>query len=493
MKFKPVLTAEHARELDRKTIEAYQFSEDTLMELAGLRIATRLESIQENTFLFLAGFGNNGGDALVALRHLALSTKETTLFLYELDPDSTNSNYRLNRDRLDKLIKRNRVHLIKELPEAFTGCIVDALFGSGLSRNLSEPICSVITWVNSQTAYRVSIDVPSGLDSTTGLAKPISIQADLTLTIGYKKTSFFYSDGIRCAGKIEALVIGFDTQLIKPTYFELESDSIDLEKSSSNRTHKYDEGYVSIIAGSEGLSGAAYLSAKAALAAGAAAVKLYYPAGLYPVYDILLPEVLKSPIGNEQDRFFKLKHIDELFEKLHTSSKQIIVLGPGLGKSEESQDFIKTFLSKNIFPIIIDADALAPFSELEENFNFPIICTPHLGELRKMTRKALQSDSERIEQARLLAQKKSIFIFSKGTMGCFIKPNGNSYFLPFTNEKLRKTGYGDVFSGWLARNWLILSNPLDAFFQSSLELFEKAKPYSSDELSPEHLITLETK
>ena len=78
-------------------------------------------------------------------------------------------------------------------------------------------------------------------------------------------------------------------------------------------------------------------------------------------------------------------------------------------------------------------------------------------------------------------------------MGCFIQPDGTVYFLPFTNEKLKKTGYGDVFSGWLGRNLLILKTPQDAFFNSALELFEKAKHYSPDDLCPEHLISISTK
>lgn len=497
MKFRPVLTAEQARELDQKTIANYHFSQDSLMESAGLRIANRLESISENSFLFLVGFGNNGGDALVALRHLALSSKETKLFLYELNPESKNSNYKLNRSRLNDLIKRGRIEVFFELPKSFSGCIVDGLFGSGLSRDLSENICSLISWVNNQKAFRVSIDVPSGLDSTSGIVKPIAIKANLTLTIGFKKVGFFYNDGVLQTGKIEILSIGFDQELIKSMYFELdvldESDFLVSSKSNPERNHKYDEGFVSIIAGSEGLSGAAYLASKAALAAGAAAVQLFYPAGLYPVYDILLPEVLKKPIGNDSDRYFKPEHIEELFEKLNASSKQTIVLGPGLGSKKETEQFVNSFLKRNNFPLIVDADALSVITDIKDDSNFPIICTPHIGELKKMTGKKINTDFDRVEIARSLAIEKSIHIFSKGTMGCFIEPEGTVYFLPFSNSKLKKTGYGDVFSGWLGRNWLILNNPRDAFFQSAIELFEKAKPYSSDDLSPEHLISLTTK
>jgi len=497
MKFRPVLTAEQARELDQKTIDSYHFSEDSLMESAGLLIASKLESVSENSFLFFAGFGNNGGDALVALRHLALSNKNCKLFLFELNPESKNSNYKLNRSRLDRLIIHGRITVLNEIPEDFNGCIIDGLFGSGLSRDLNETTCSLISWINNQKAYCVSIDLPSGLDSTSGFLKPVAVKADLTLTIGFKKVGFFYNDGVHQSGKIEILSIGFDHKLIKPTYFEL--DEMDDSRPLGNkgilpqRSHKYDEGFVSIIAGSEGLSGAAYLASKAALAAGAAAVQLFYPAGLYPVYDILLPDVLKKPIGKKSDRFFKPEHIEQLFEKLNTTPKQTIVLGPGLSNSSETKEFVVSFLTKNKFPLILDADALSVISVLKDDFSFPIICTPHIGELKIMTGQIINSDFDRVEVARSFAMKKSIYIFSKGTMGCFIQPDGTVYFLPFTNEKLKKTGYGDVFSGWLGRNLLILKTPQDAFFNSALELFEKAKHYSPDDLCPEHLISISTK
>jgi len=497
MNFRPVLTVEQARELDLITLATYHFSKDSLMESAGLRIANRLESISENSFLFLVGFGNNGGDALVALRHIALSSKEITLFLFELNPESKNSNYKLNRSRLNDLIDTGRIEILHELPKSFSGCIVDGLFGSGLSRNVNKDICSLISWVNNQKAFRVSIDVPSGLDSTSGFAKPLAIKADLTLAIGFKKIGFFYNEGVLFTGKIEILSIGFDQNLIKPIYYELDeyndSTSTINKKFRAERSHKYDEGFVSIIAGSAALSGAAYLASKAALVAGAAAVQLFYPAGLYPVYDILLPEVLKYPIGKKSDRYFKPEHIEELFERLTNSTKHSIVLGPGLGIEKETQQFIHSFLKKNSFPLIVDADALAIFAEIKDDFTFPIICTPHIGELRKMTGKAINSDFDRVEYARFFAMEKSIYIFSKGTMGCFIEPDGKVYFLPFSNSKFKKTGYGDVFSGWLGRNWLIFKNPRDACFNSAIELFEKATPYSTDDLSPEHLIALSTK
>src|SRR5690606_2553822 len=126
---------------------------------------------------------------------------------------------------------------------------------------------------------------------------------------------------------------------------------------TSTRKHKYDDGYVTIIAGSEGLSGAAFLAAKAALAAGAPAVELVYPKGLYPVFDILLPDVIKIAIGDDSDRFFKSSHLAEI-NQLLAKGNRTIVLGPGLGRQKETREFVHQLIPALNGKTLIDADAL---------------------------------------------------------------------------------------------------------------------------------------
>lgn len=491
MQFRPVLSSDEARTLDQLTISTYVLPEDLLMENAGLSIANYLKTTQAKKFLFLVGFGNNGGDALVAIRHLTLSDSSLDISFIELNPDSSNPLYQLNRKRLQSLLNRQQIKFLSQIPDSFSGCIVDGLFGSGLNRDVNESVQTLINWSNQQNdALRIAIDVPSGLDATTGLVHPICFQAHTTLTIGFKKQGFFFGKGPEFTGEIEVLPIGFDQQLLALTTFEFVETSHEEKKEYPiSRKHKYDEGFVTIIAGSQGLTGAAYLSAQAAVESGAAAVQLLFPAGLEPIYDILLPEVIKKPIGDKSDLWFNENHIGQVETVINFSKKQVVVVGPGTGNHQSTQVFLKSIIENCSHPMIIDADALAVLSQITKSFDQPVILTPHIGELKRILSQNFEFDFERLDLCRTIATEKKVFVFSKGTYGFLVTPEMKSYLLPFDNHKFRKTGFGDVFSGWLAGSLTQNSNPIEAFYLTAFELHQKAKKFTIKELTAEKLIS----
>lgn len=487
MKFFPVFSASQAQELDQKTMNHFHLQDDVLMELAGSKAADWLAKKNPSSVLVLIGPGNNGGDGLVLARHLALLKPECSIFVYELFPQKRNSLASKNWDRLLPLLQSNRISQLETIDHYTFDFVVDAVFGTGLQRSIEPAVGKLFDEINQQEEIQiVAIDCPSGLDATTGSILGNVLKADFTLTFGGKKTGFYMDEAYAYVGDIEVIPIGFDSDLVNTPFFEADLES--LEPKKIKRKHKYDDGYVSIIAGSANLSGAAYLACAAALSAGAAAVELYYPKGLFPVFDILLPDVLKKPVGDDSDFFFSENHVD-LIAKSIASGKRSVVLGPGIGREKATEAFVHQLIPHLPEKTVLDADALYHLCSFNSSFSFPYCLTPHVGELSKLTGSSIKTDFERINQALLYAQKHSVHVFSKGTYGAFISPDGICTFLPYTNHWFRKTGFGDVFSGYLAAIWLTDNNIKTSFARTSQELWKKAQSCKSENLTPQHLIT----
>lgn len=488
MKFFPVFSTSLAQELDQKTINHFHLHDDVLMELAGSKAADWLAKKNPHSILVLVGPGNNGGDGLVLARHLALLKPECSIFVHELFPQKRNPLATKNWQRLQPLLNSNRIIQLEAIDHYRFDYVVDAVFGTGLQRSIEPALAKLFDEINQQKEIQiVAIDCPSGIEATTGSILGNALKADFTLTFGGKKTGFYMDEAYAYLGEIEVIPIGFDSNLVNTPFFEVDLDS--LEPKKLKRKHKYDDGYVSVIAGSANLSGAAYLACAAALSAGAAAVELYYPKGLFPVFDMLLPDVLKKPVGNDSDFFFSENHVDWIVQSI-ASGKRSVVFGPGIGREKATEAFVHQLIPHLPEKTVVDADALYHLSSYNSSFPFPFCLTPHVGELSKLTGISIKTDFERINQALLYSQNRSVYVFSKGTYGAFLSPDGQCTFLPYTNHFFRKTGFGDVFSGYLAANWLTDDNIKTSFARTSQELWKKAQSYKGENLSPKHLITL---
>jgi NAD(P)H-hydrate epimerase len=487
MKTNPVFSASQAQLLDQLTMAQYRLGDDLLMELAGSKAADWILKKNPSSVLVLVGPGNNGGDGLVLARHLALLNSACSIYLFEAYPNKRNDLARLNWKRIQPLIQSNRIQIIQEVNDLTYDIIIDALFGTGLQRPIDRYLGSLFEKINqTKSKHIIALDCPSGLDSTTGAIQGTSLKADVTLTFGGKKTGFYFDEAYSYLGEIHVLPIGFDTSLAKTPFFEFDFETIEPQKVT--RKHKYDDGYVSIIAGSANFSGAAYLACAAAIKAGAAAVELYYPKGLFPVFDILLPDVLKRPIGLATDLYFKEQHVNELLEHL-SIGKKCVVLGPGIGREKETKKFVHQLLPHLPPKTILDADALFHLATYNSPLPHSFCLTPHLGELSSLVGKKITTDFDRIQLAIELAQNKKVNIFSKGTFGALISSDGICTFLPYTNHAFRKTGFGDVFSGYFAALWLTEDNIKTSFARSSQELWNRAKAFDSSHLTPQHLLS----
>ena len=483
----PILDASQIQHLDELTKQKYILPNDMLMELAGAKMAEFIQEKHYHSILLLCGKGNNGADALVIARHLILSQNNVHVYIFCLDESSSNPLFQLNFSRLTSISSSNYSFIKREdISTKHVDCIIDGLFGTGLNRPLSEDLNSLISEVNNiNSAAKHSIDIPSGLNASTGVVSTVSFKADTVLSIGPKKIGFYLNDGANQNADIKSFSNGHDYSLIDCANFEIEYNLI--KSKNLTRKHKYDDGFVQIIAGSEGLSGAAYLACKAALASGAPAVQLLYPKGLFPVFDCLLPEVLKVGIGETTDRFFTSNHFDALISEIEVK-KGSLLIGPGLGRNKETMDLLSKLLPLIGKPLILDADALHVLNNSIKFSHANVILCPHIGELSVISHSKIDSDLDRLNWSKAIAKSYNCTVFSKGTYGWISQPDGKTHFLPYTNHHFRKTGYGDVFAGWLGCQLLENNSILQTIITTSIELYSKAIQYSPNELRPEHMV-----
>ena len=409
------VTTEQMRELDRRTIAAGTPGEE-LMERAGFAVAKAaiefLKRRDSRKALLFAGKGNNGGDAIVAARHLAAAGCHPTLVLME------------RRDERPAGVAV--VEWPDELPEA--DVIVDGLLGTGLTGEVREPYASAIQWINTQRAPVVAIDVPSGLGTTN------CVRAKVTVTMGLPKVDLLRPAATDYVGRIEVADIGLDTDVESDIEMITCADIVLPERKRS--AHKGDFGHLLIIAGSEGYTGAPVIAAHAAARAGVGLVTLAVPKEIYPIVaSTCPPEVMPRPLTFEQ--------VPPGFDA--------VAIGPGLGQKPEVQKMIWRFLSSSPVPMVVDADALnavAMAPAALKKLPVPVVLTPHPGEMARLVGKsAKEVQTNRWEVAKHFAQEYGVVLALKGAGTVVTDKSGKLWINSTGNPGMARGGMGDALTG----------------------------------------------
>ncbi|GAB5410815.1 MAG: NAD(P)H-hydrate dehydratase [Balneolaceae bacterium] len=454
-----LFTAQGSRELDERTISKFGIDGFTLMEIAGTRAADFiLQQIKPGSHgLFVCGKGNNAGDALVVARLLSeYSIKCTILFISgikDLSPDcAKNLQLLQNLETPVKILTS-----IEKFDLSSTyDFIIDGLLGTGLSSDVRSPYSDIINWVNKQSSLVFSMDIPSGLSADSGEILESSVSADYTLAFGTLKQGFFLNDGYERCGEIIFCELPFPSKLKEATIFLIDDDWVDaLQSSSIQREHKYDGGVLYIIAGSEGLTGAAILAAKSAWSTGLGGVVLITPKGLLEIYEKNLIQIIKRPIGNKEDVFFKAEHIDSVQAVLSEKSGNLLI-GPGLGRHPETIEFVNQLLSGFEGKAVIDADALFAISKndlLSKPEQAEWVLTPHPGELKNLVEVVDLSSNQRIDAAKNFASTLNCTIVSKG-FPTLIAHLERSLMTGYDTRIFSRAGFGDILAGKIAGFWL---------------------------------------
>lgn len=482
--------------MDKRTISEFGIEAFTLMEIAGSKaaefICTKLS--KQSKGIFFCGKGNNAGDALVVAR--MLSEKNHSVVVYFVDgEESLSENTHRNLSLLKKLDGDISILTSETTIELNNfDFIIDGMLGTGLHSNVKEPYSSVIDKINTSDKPVFALDIPTGLNSNTGGIMGIAVRAAYTLTFGVAKTGFYLNDGFDISGEVILCELPFPNYLReKSAYLIDESWVNDLEVHEVERKHKYDGGVIYILAGSEGLTGAAILSAQAAWSTGVGAVILITPKGLLTVYEKNLIQVVKKPVGKPSDTYFTQQHLEEVLKVL-SEKPGILLIGPGLGRNKKTQAFITELLSVNILDTIIDADALFALSTLKripKPANVDWILTPHIGELKTLFDNEISDDFDRLIQTASFSKKENLTIVSKGFPVIVTTSEGDAFITKYNSRIFSRTGYGDILAGKISGYWLLNKNAELSSIFALLEGKQKADTHNltaASPLEPIHLI-----
>ena len=502
----PVLSAAQIREIDRLTVENYHTSSLLLMEAASgvcmAAIRRRLnDDLADRKALILCGKGNNGGDGAALARAMSRAGMHCSVVLFG-KLSETSGDARTNFESVARLASFEAGSPESPPPITFIECesvaawehiakprraydvIVDALFGTGLTRPLEGIFLKVIEHLSMLREARervsgtiplvFSIDIPSGLNADK--ANPIGpvVQADLTVTFTAAKAANVLSPACDFGGKLIVADIGSPASLIgaaRPWLFVTEAEDARqwlVSTRYARESYKNTHGHVLIAAGSRGYSGAAALCGNAAMRAGAGLVTIATPASAQiSVTSSALPEVITTPLA-ETDRGAvsddAVDHFLKLAEKMN-----VVAVGPGLTSDDErTRRFVRAIVEQRSTACVIDADglnSLAPWpSTLKGSDQCPLVLTPHPGEmLRLMGAEALV---DRVAAAREFATAHHVILVLKGSRPLVATPDGRVFINPTGNPGLGTAGAGDtltgLISGFLAQAYGTLKDSADA-------------------------------
>ena len=429
-----------------------------LMDTAGTRVSeTILEhfDIAGKTVTVVCGKGNNGGDGFVVARLLHEKGARPEIFLIgEKTQVRGDALVNLERSekaglRVDEISNSGQFRISTD-----SLLIVDAVFGTGFSGPVNAPYNDVIQSINAHRAPVVSVDAPSGLDGSTGQVATPTVQADITVTFGLPKLGQVLYPGKSHVGKLVIADIGFPERAISEEGIELNyltpAEVTAMLPFRAANANKGDFGKLFVLAGSEGYTGAAAMTAEAGLRSGTGLVILGCPSSLNDIFEMKLTEVITKPLPEvRKRRCFALRGLGEVREMVKWADA--IAVGPGIGTYHETRDLIFRLLSRLDKPAVFDADALnnlAKDMEQLRGHSAPLVISPHPGEMSRLTGKSIeQIQKNRVNVALEFAQEFNLVCILKGAPSVIAAPSGQAWINPTGNEGMATAGSGDVLTG----------------------------------------------
>ncbi len=440
-----VFTAKAMSQLEAEA-DQQGHSEHDFMEKAGYGISLAIQDFVQtypsiDHLILLSGKGNNGGDAFVAGRYLL--EKGYSVSAVQLDELSHCSP--LCQQNGKRFLDRGG-KIEKQLVCQPGTLLIDGLFGTGFKGAVREPYASLIEQANASLCPILAIDIPSGLNGSTGEIEGAVIRATQTLFLGHPKSGFFLRDGWNVVGKLRFVDFGLPQAISDAEmgdFILMTSPFIKrlLPPLKRNR-HKYQAGYVIGLAGSPSMPGAALLSSLAALRTGSGIVRLLHPKGMEAELANSPYELIKVP--------YSVDDPDTILQWLQKGSA--IFVGPGLGRSEAINKLLQSTLRSLVKPCVIDADALILFAE--EPFKLPpqTVFTPHTGEMQTLLHQAthLNLNESLLQTCQQFAEQHAITLVLKGAPTFIFHPGEPILVNPTGNPGMATAGSGDVLTGMIA-------------------------------------------
>ncbi len=447
-------------------------------EETALRIPDRAASI-----LVLAGHGNNGGDAVAAARWLAQMGYEHVEVHFAGKIEKASDSFKHQMSVLANSHPEVGIHglrgIEKNVLNAKYDCILDGIFGIGLNKVLDDDNVRLVNYINSKSGYKIAIDIPSGLNATSGLIMGESIRADLTITFGSYKTGMFFGAGRECCGEVKVVDIG-----LMPGGFANVTDKLEvLDRAFLDATveealvpraengHKGTFGTVGVVISSNGMLGAGMLAAKAAYRAGCGLVKIFCPSKYTGFFNVSIPEAIAVP--------YKPDDVLGGFESF-SQGVDAILIGPGLRENSIGRLLVKHILAGKI-PAVFDAGALKLISNNLKSLRkrkCPCVITPHLGEMANLCGEDINIVARRrIGYTRKFTEKFDVSMVVKSDVSLIsLRDSGHGqrlYINTVGNSGLATAGSGDVLAGVIA-SLIAQGNSLDAALMYGVMLHGKA-------------------
>ncbi|OHB26642.1 MAG: hypothetical protein A2X84_07475 [Desulfuromonadaceae bacterium GWC2_58_13] len=457
-----VLTAAQMRELDRTAIEDIGIPGVVLMENAGRGAAELLHRFYENLFpgplLILAGKGNNGGDGYVMARHLInWGWQVRTLVLATAEVivgDAAINLSALRQMQGDVRFAPDEARLAEALTaEREARLLVDALFGTGLSSEVRGHFARAIDWINSSRLPVLAIDIPSGVDATSGRLLGKAVCADMTVTFACPKLGQVIYPGAELCGRLKTVDIGIPSALLSATADEAvlvdAAVAAPLLPARPATGHKGTFGHLLVVAGSAGKTGAAVLTAEGGMRIGSGLVTVACPASTQEILAVKLTEAMTTALA-EVDGALSLQALDQV--RLLWSDKKALALGPGIGQAEETCALIRHLVRECPLPLVIDADGLNALGSRPEFLRqcprLKAVLTPHPGEMARLTGTSVaEVEADRIGVARRFAADYGVTLVLKGARTLIAFPDGRVRINSSGNPGMACGGMGDALTG----------------------------------------------
>ena len=460
-----ILTAKQINQVDRRTTTQFGIPSLLLMENAGMNLYLALEDyfddLSQQRIAIICGKGNNGGDGIVLARQLAQRGIHPDVYLLGKVSDLSGD----ARTNLDIYLKAKQpvqeVSSSREWAEYSDGLthyslIVDALLGTGISKNLEGLYSDVVSTINLTDAFVLSVDIPSGMFSDSLEGGVQTVLADATVTFTAPKVAHILNEDQEAIGDLRIVPIGSPVQLLDRPAFCLNLITREWVCSRLRPreigAHKGNFGHVAIVSGSLGKAGAAALCASAALRAGSGLVTIYTPDLIQHLVASFRPESMTEGLASTPRGTFASKGAERLLDLF--KERDAAGIGPGMTTERQTVRFIHQVVQNAKIPLLLDADALNAFEghakKLTNRHGQPLILTPHPGEFSRLagqtTKKVL---AKKVEMCRQFAQHHKLWVVLKGFRTLIATPDGQVFVCPLGNPGMATAGMGDALTGVL--------------------------------------------
>ena len=450
-------TVEQMRGMDRYAIEKLGLAEEILMENAAMASVVLLQrkiGIRGNKFVIFCGAGNNGGDGLSVARLIYSSGGQAKVFLVS-SPKKYSGATRTNYDVLCNLF--SDVQLLSRADEArqdvlHCDAVVDAVFGTGLDRDVKGLAADVISLINSCGRPVLSLDIPSGISGDTGRVMGAAVRAAYTVTFGLPKIGNLLYPGYDHCGELFVTHISFPPSLYDQDGILTQTNERVLLPPRSAEAYKGSMGDVLFIAGGANYFGAPYFSAMSFLKAGGGYARLAAPASIIPFIAQSGREIVYLPQRETTVFSLSLKAKPELVS--FAEKADMVVIGPGLSLQEETTKLVREMVAVISKPLLIDGDGLTAIAERPEILlkrKAATILTPHAGEMARLMRKTVaEVNSDKIGILQAAAAKFNATVVFKGAHSLIGFVDGRVYVNLSGNPGMATAGSGDVLTGCIA-------------------------------------------